>query len=167
MKAFAKQPLPPSDGMLVVTYTGSLGVAATDTLYLNGLRLADLEPELKTRLLRILPDYVKTVNPVDYSFSMDPDQLKKTIEIGVESEDVGGFIVVIQGEILGSFVDSLKKIDYQGKPILACVACKEFMMDDVIRMEQAGIPVYSTVEMASEALAAMRRYRLYKENRQH
>jgi acyl-CoA synthetase (NDP forming) len=40
------------------------------------------------------------------------------------------------------------------------------MMDDVIKMEKAGIPVYSTVEMASEALAAMRRYRLYKENRQ-
>ena len=166
MKAFAKQPLPPRDGILVVTYTGSLGVAATDTLYLNGLRLADLEPELKTRLLKILPDYVKTVNPVDYSFSMDPDQLRKTIEIGVESEDVGGFIVVIQGEILGTFVDSLRQIDYQGKPILACVACKEFMMDDVIRMEQAGIPVYSTVEMASEALAAMRRYRLYREKRQ-
>jgi acyl-CoA synthetase (NDP forming) len=166
MKAFAKQPLPPKDGILVVTYTGSLGVAATDTLYLNGLRLADLEPELKTRLLKILPDYVRTVNPVDYSFSMDPDQLKKTIEIGVESKDVGGFIVVIQGEILGSFVEVLRSIDCQGKPILACVACKEFMMEDVIRMEKAGIPVYSTVEMASEALAAMRRYRLYREKRQ-
>jgi acyl-CoA synthetase (NDP forming) len=165
MKAFAKQPLPPSDGTLVVTYTGSLGVAATDTLYLNGMRLADLEPELKTRLLRIIPDYVNTVNPVDYSFSMDPDQLRKTIEIGVESEDVGGFIVVIQGEILGSFVDALRSIDYRGKPILACVACKEFMMDDVIRMEKAGIPVYSTVEMAAEALAAMRHYRLYREKK--
>jgi len=163
MKAFAKQPLPPSDGVLVVTYTGSLGVAATDTLYLNGLRLAELEPELRTRLLRILPDYVNTLNPVDYSFSMDPDQLRKTIEIGAESRDVGSFIVVIQGEILGSFVDVLRSIDYQGKPILSCVACKEFMMEDVIRMEKAGIPVYSTVEMAAEALAAMRRYRLYQE----
>jgi acyl-CoA synthetase (NDP forming) len=165
MKAFAKQPLPAGDGILVVTYTGSLGVAATDTLYLNGLRLADLEPELKARLLRILPDYVRTVNPVDYSFSMDPEQLRKTIEIGVESRDVGGFIVVIQGEILGSFVETLRRIDRQGKPILACVACKEFMMEDVVRMEKAGIPVYSTVEMAAEALAAMRRYRVYREKR--
>ena len=166
MKAFAKQPLPKGDGVLVVTYTGSLGVAATDTLYLNGLRLADLEPELKKRLLKIIPDYVKTVNPVDYSFSMDPEQLRKTIEIGLESEDVGSFIVVIQGEILGSFVEVLKNIHYQEKPILSCVACKEFMMDDVIRMEKAGIPVYSTVEMAAEALAVMHRYRIYRESRQ-
>ena len=165
MKAFAKQPLPKGDGVLVVTYTGSLGVAATDTLCLNGLRLAELEPGLKNRLLRIMPDYVKTVNPVDYSFSMDPGQLRKTIEIGVESTDVSGFIVVIQGEILGSFVDVLKGIDYGGKPIVSCVACKEFMMDDVIRMEKAGIPVYSTAEMAAEVLAAMHRYRTTRENR--
>ena len=163
MKAFAKQPLPAGDGVLVVTYTGSLGVAATDTLYLNGLRLAELEPELKARLERIIPDYVKTLNPVDYSFSMDPEQLSKTIEIGVESADVGSFIVVIQGEILGSFVEVLKRIDTRGKPILCCVACKEFMMEEVIRMEKAGIPVYSTAEMAAETLAAMRGYRLYRE----
>jgi acetate---CoA ligase (ADP-forming) len=163
MKAFAKQPLPLGDGVLVVTYTGSLGVAATDTLCLNGLRLAELEPELKTRLQRIIPDYVNTFNPVDYSFSMEPGQLRHTIEIGVESADVSGFIAVIQGEILGSFVDALEGIDTKGKPLLACVACKEFMMKEVIRMERAGIPVYSTVEMAAEALAAMRRYLVHRE----
>lgn len=163
VRAFSKQPLPAGDGMMVVTYAGSLGVAATDTLYLQGLRLAELEPELKTRLLRIIPDYVRNVNPVNFSFSMEPDQLRRSIEIGLESEDVSGFIVVIQGELLGAFVDVLAGMDYRGKPILGCVACREFMMDEVIRMEKAGIPVFSTVEMAAEALATMRRYRLYRE----
>jgi len=163
MKAFAKQPLPEGDGVLVVTYTGSLGVAATDTLCLSGLRLAELEPSLKTRLMKIMPGYVKTLNPVDYSFSMDPEQVRKTLAIGGGSADVSAFIVVIQGEILGSFIDALQGMDLQGKPVLACVACKEFMMADVIAMENAGIPVYSTVEMAAEVLAAMRRYRRYRE----
>ncbi|GFP30930.1 acetate--CoA ligase family protein [Candidatus Hakubella thermalkaliphila] len=159
-KAFAKQPIPRSDGVLVITYSGSLGVAATDMLHLNGMRLAELEPGLKNRLLDILPDYVKTLNPVDYSFSMDAEQLRKTIEIGVESDDVGSFIVVLQGEILGSFMNTLKKIDYKHKPILSCVACKEFVMDDVIRMEKAGFPVYSTAETAAEVLATMYQYGL-------
>lgn len=165
MKAFAKQPLPEGDGVLVVTYTGSLGVAATDTLYLNGLRLAELEPDAQARLLAIMPGYVKTVNPVDFSFSMDPEQVRKTLAIGGQSAAVSAFIVVIQGEILGSFVDALAGSGLQEKPLLACVACKEFMMADVIRMEKAGIPVYSTVEMAAEVLAAMRRYRLQREGR--
>jgi len=163
LKAFARQPLPRGEGILVITYTGSLGVAATDTLYLNGMRLADLEPELKERLKRILPDYVTSLNPVDYSFSMDADQLQQTIELGIASEDVGGLIVVLQGEILGSFVDTLSSIDYKGKPVLSCVAVKEFMMEDVIRMEKAGFPVYSTVEMAAEILADMYRYRQRKD----
>ena len=97
---------------------------------------------------------------------MDPEQLVKTIEIGVESEDIGGFIVVIQGEILGRFVEPLRAVDTKGKPILSCVACKEFMMEDVVKMEKAGIPVYSTVEMATEVMADMYRFGLRKANQE-
>jgi acyl-CoA synthetase (NDP forming) len=162
-KAFARQPIPKKNSALVVTYTGSLGVAATDMLYTNGMRLADLEPERKERLLKILPDYVKNLNPVDFSFSMDAEQLTQTMQLGIDSDDVGGLIVVLQGEILGTFLEPLKALDFKGKPILTCVACKEFMMEDVIAMEKAGFPVYSTVEAATEALAVMYRYGRYRE----
>jgi acyl-CoA synthetase (NDP forming) len=98
------------------------------------------------------------MNPVDYTFSQDAETVKKTIEIGVESQDVGSFIVVLQAEILGSYVESLKSIDYRGKPIIACVAGKEFALDDVIKMEKAGIPVLSTPEQVADALAVMYRH---------
>jgi acyl-CoA synthetase (NDP forming) len=164
-KAFARQPLPRKNSALVVTYTGSLGVAATDVLYLNGMRLAELETERQRQLLEILPDYVRNLNPVDFSFSMDAEQLTKTLQLGIESDDVGGLIIVLQGEILGSFLEPLKSLDYRNKPVLTCVACKEFMMKDVIAMEQAGFPVYSTVEMATEILAVMYRYGCYRNGR--
>ncbi len=160
MRAFSKQPLPKGPGVLVVTYTGSLGVAATDMLYTCNLRLAELEPHLKDRLAAVLDDYLNIQNPVDCSFSMDPEQVKKIIEIGVQSEDVHSLIVIVQGEMLDLYVDTLAGIDYKGKPVLCCVACKEFMMDHVIRMEQKGIPVYSTPEMAAEVLAEMYRHGL-------
>ena len=158
MRAFSKQPIPRGNSVMVITYTGSLGVAATDTLYLNNLKLGVLEPHLENRLKTILPDYLNIQNPVDCSFSMDPEQVKNLIEIGVESREMHSFIVIIQGEMLGSFVDTLKSIDYKGKPIVCCVACKEFMMDNVIKMEQAGIPVYSTAETAAEMLGEMYDY---------
>lgn len=157
MRGFSKQPLPKGQGVLVVTYTGSLGVAATDMLYLNGLRLSTLEQYLKDRLATHLPGYLNLQNPVDCSFTMTPEQLRSIIEIGTVSTDVHSIIVVIQGEKLGSFVDTLKGIDYKDKPIVCCVACKEFMIADVIQMEQAGIPVYSTSEMAAEVLGEMYR----------
>jgi acyl-CoA synthetase (NDP forming) len=158
MRGFSKQPLPKGPGVLVITYTGSLGVAATDMLYLNNLKLSRFEPYLKERLTSILPDYLNIQNPVDCSFSMTPEQLKSIIEIGILSKDVHSIIVIVQGEKLASFVDTMKGIDYMGKPVVCCVACKEFMIDNVIRMEQAGIPVYSTSEMAAEVLGEMYRY---------
>ncbi len=158
MRAFSKQPLPKGPGVLVVTYTGSLGVATTDMLYTSHMRLAELEAHLKERLAKVLDDYLNIQNPVDCSFSMSPEQVKEIIEIGVQSEDVHGLVVIVQGEMLGSYVDTLTGIDYKGKPVFCCVACKEFVMDHVIRMEQKGVPVYSTPEMAAEVLGEMYRY---------
>jgi len=157
-RAFSKQPVPKGNGVLVITYTGSMGVAATDMLYLSDMRLSALEPYFQKRLKKIMPDYASIANPIDCSFSMTPQQVKDLIEIGVESSDVQSFIVIIQGEMLSSFVDVMKSIDYKEKPIVCCVACKEFMIDDVVKMEQAGIPVYSTAEMAAEVLSQMYHY---------
>ncbi len=136
LRAFSKQPLPKGPGVLVVTYTGSLGVAATDMLYTSNLRLSELESYLKKRIASCLDDYLNIQNPVDCSFSMNPEQVKKIIEIGVQSKDVHSLIVIVQGEMLDSYVDTLTGINYMGKPVLCCVACKEFMMEHVIRMEQ-------------------------------
>ena len=157
-RAFSKQPIPKGNGVMVITYTGSLGVAATDMLYLSGMRLAELEPYFQKRLKNALPEFANVGNPIDCSFSMTPEQVKNLIEIGVESSDVQSFIVVIQGEILGSFVDVMKSIDYKQKPVACVVACKEFMIHDVVKMEQAGFPVYSTAEMAAEVLGQMYAY---------
>jgi Acyl-CoA synthetase (NDP forming) len=107
----------------------------------------------------VLPKYVSGMNPVDFTFDQTPDQVRRTIEIAVKSEDVGSFIVIIQTEMLGAYIDTLRSIDYRGRPILAVVASKEFVIEDTIKMERAGIPVYSTPEQAAEVLGAMWMYR--------
>jgi len=162
-RAISKQPMPDREGVFIITYAGSLGVIAADAITDNGMRLAELEPHLKERLRKLLPDYVCGMNPVDYTFSQDAETVKRTIEIGVDSEDVGSFIVVLQAEILDSYVEALKSIDYRGKPIIACVAGKEFAMPDVIKMEKAGIPVFSTPEEVADALAVMYRHHMWVE----
>ncbi len=164
MRGFSKQPLPKGPGVMIVTYTGSLGVAATDMLYQNNLRLVTFDKAATEELAKVLPGYLNIQNPVDCSFTMTPEQLKKIIETGIKSSDVQSVMVIIQGEKLASFVGPLREIDYKGKPIVCCVACKEFMIEDVIKMEQAGIPVYSTSEMASEVLGEMYRYELRRRN---
>lgn len=88
--------------------------------------------------------------------------MKKTIKISVDRDDVGSFIVVLQAEMLESYVDTFKTIDFRDKSIIACVARKEFSLADVITMEKAGIPVFSTPEQLADALAIMYRYQKRK-----
>jgi acyl-CoA synthetase (NDP forming) len=159
-RAISKQPLPDRPGVFIVTYAGSLGVIAADAITDNRLILSDLEPELKERLRSLLPDYVGGLNPVDYTFSQNAETVKRTLEIGIDSAEVGSFIVVLQAEILESYIEALKSIDFRGKPVIACVAGKEFALNDVIKMEKAGFPVFSTPEECADALAVMYRHAL-------
>ncbi len=157
-RAFSKQPLPSGDGALVMSYSGSLGVAAADALSTHKMRPAELDKETRGDLREILPSYVDCNNPVDYTFDMNGEKVRKTIEIGLRCQDISSFILIIQAEILDTYVKELKEMDFGGKPIVICVPCKEFAMDEVIALEQAGFPVYSTPEEAVEALSALYSY---------
>lgn len=157
-RAFSKQPLPPGEGALVVSYTGSWGVAAADALSMSRMRLSELDSAARARLKEILPPYVGLNNPVDCTFDMSAPQLRDIIEAGLGCPDISSFIVIIQAELLHSYAAALPKIDFRGKPIFCCVPCREFAMDDVIALEQAGFPVYSTPEEAVAALSAMYSY---------
>ncbi len=157
-RAFSKQPLPSGEGAMVISYSGSWGVAAADALSMSGMRLSDIDDATLGRLGAILPPYVGINNPVDCTFEMNAPQLKAIIEAGVECSDTSSFIAVIQAELLHTYAEVLPEIDFRGKPIICCVPCKEFAMDNVITLEQTGFPVYSTPEEAVAALSAMHRY---------
>ncbi len=157
-RAFSKQPLPKTEGVFIITYAGSLGVAAADAVALNGLHLARLSEELKKELRKVLPEYVSTYNPVDFTFTQTPEQVKKTVEIAKKSPEVGSFVIVVQTEKLQSYIEPLCHIDFEGRPVVVVCAVKEFVMEEVIKMEKAGIPVYSTPEEAVEVLATMYYY---------
>lgn len=164
-KAFSKQPLPTSNEVFVITYAGSFGVAAADALYLNNMELARLPPDLERELRELMPKYVSGINPLDLTFDQRPEQVKRAIEIVLQSEKIGGLIVAIQTSAVRSYLDALTTIDFNGKPILVVVAAKDLVANDVIEMERNCIPVYSTPEEAAEVLATMYRYYLYKQSR--
>ncbi|MEM2727147.1 MAG: acetate--CoA ligase family protein [Archaeoglobaceae archaeon] len=158
-KAFSKQPLPKNSNVFVITYAGSLGVASADAISLSGLKLAEFPKEIKEELRKLMPSIVGSVNPMDLTFDQNPEQVKKVIETALKSQSVGSIVVIMQTEKFSSYVDTLRSIDYKGVPVFAVVFGKEFVMEDVIRLEKAGIPVYTTPEQAIEVIATMWKYR--------
>ncbi|MCX7858264.1 MAG: acetate--CoA ligase family protein [Deltaproteobacteria bacterium] len=154
-KAFSKQPFPKRDSVFVVTYAGSLGVAVADAVVLKGLNLYEPKGEIRRELKKILPKFVSGLNPVDFTFDQTPHNVKSALEVVLKTDEVGGFIVILQTEKVREYIDTFKKIDFGGRPVMCVVVSKEFAIDDVIELENTGFPVYSTPEEAVDVLSAM------------
>lgn len=158
IRAFSKQPLPSTEKMMVITYSGSQGITATDTLNEEGLGLATLQEETREELVEMIPDIIEGTNPTDLTFDQSPEQVRKIIEIAKEDEEVGGFIVNLQPEILQDYVDKFSNLDSGGKPVLLSVTGREFVMDTVVDMENLGYPIFVTSERAAKVVSEMWRY---------
>jgi len=158
VRAFSKQPLPSTDRMMIITYSGSQGITATDTLSENGMRLANLSRRTRDELRDCIPNIVAAINPADLTFDQNPAQVRRIIEIISKDVEVGGTIANLQPESLGHYVQEMRRLENGCKPILLSVTGKEFVMDDVISMEALGFPVFGTPERAAQILSSMRSF---------
>ncbi len=71
LKAFAWLPLPRGPRVGIVTYSGALGVIATDELVQAGLQLADFTTETLSRIAGVLPEWQSPRNPSDLWVALD------------------------------------------------------------------------------------------------
>lgn len=158
-RAFSKQPLPTTEEMMIITYSGSQGITATDTLNEKGLGLADLKKETKKEIAKMIPEIIEGFNPADLTFDQTPEQVRKIIEVTREDQSVGGFIVNLQPELLDDYAEEFSKLENGEKPVLVSVTGREFAMDKVIEMENIGYPVFATPERAASVASEMWKYK--------
>jgi acyl-CoA synthetase (NDP forming) len=161
-KAFSKQPVPKGPGVLLITYTGAMGVTSTDACYEKGLRLAELSETSINYLANVIPPYVTAKNPVDLTFDQTPEQVADIINICVKDEDVSAIVIIIQAELTDRYVDSINKLNLQGKPLMISIPARNFAIESVIKMEELSFPVYDAPETAVDMLAKM--YWFYQQN---
>ncbi len=161
-KAFSKQPVPKGPGVLIITYTGAMGVTSTDACYEQGLRLAQLSDASIHRLEEVIPPYVTAKNPVDLTFDQTPEQVADIISTCVKDEDVSSIVIVIQAELTAKYIDCISKLDLQGKPLMISIPARNFTIESVIKMEELSFPVYDAPETAVNVLSRM--YRFYRQN---
>ena len=161
-KAFSKQPVPKGPGVLLITYTGAMGVTSTDACYEKGLRLAELSETSINYLAKVIPPYVTAKNPVDLTFDQTPEQVADIINICVKDEDVSAIVIIIQAELTDRYVDNINKLNLQGKPLMISIPARNFAIESVIKMEELSFPVYDAPETAVDMLAKM--YWFYQQN---
>lgn len=88
LRAFASGARPGGRKVGVVTFSGALGVLASDQVELEGLQLATFSAESIAEYQRILPDWQRPRNPVDLWPAVDLDPRQAVIDgLGIAMQD--------------------------------------------------------------------------------
>jgi acyl-CoA synthetase (NDP forming) len=165
LKAFSFAPLPRGDRVAVVTYSGALGVMATDQLLSRGLEIATLDADTTKRIKGILPDWQTVRNPVDLWAGVDADPAE-TLRVGFSSvladpnvDQVLGLLLAVPPADFQGFRQSLAEIRHGAgdKPLHLVMAggLRQYWTDAV---DGLGVPVHSSIRQAARAMGAATEY---------
>jgi acetyltransferase len=166
--ALAYQPLLPGSRIAIVTNAGGPGILCTDALERSGLSLAALETETKLALQAYLPESASAANPVDVLGDAFADRYQFSLEKVVADPNVDGIIVIVTPQAMTDIAGTAhavgKASQMTNKPILGCFM-GEFRMNAAVDIlaKEYHIPNYPFPERAAHAFAAMRDYRVLRD----
>ncbi|MCJ7581897.1 MAG: acetate--CoA ligase family protein, partial [Candidatus Aminicenantes bacterium] len=160
--AFSSQPIPPGERVCIVTNPGGPAIIGVDECMAAGLKLAELSPETKDSLKKIVFQEATVSNPVDVVATAGPDQYGGTVAALLDDPNIDSLLLVF---VTAPFVDCegiARKLGELGKTSPKPIVCQVITIEkwqEVIRLiRESGIPVYDFAEAAAKSLSAMTRY---------
>ncbi len=160
--AFANQPIPPGDRVVIVTNTGGPAIIAVDECISAGLKMAKLSARTKNTLKKLVFQEAIVSNPVDVVATAGPEQYGGTVEALLKDPNIDSVLLVF---VTAPFVDCegiARKLGELGKIADKPIVCQVMTIEkwqEVIRLIRAsGIPVYDFAETAARTLASMTQY---------
>jgi acetyltransferase len=162
-QAFARQPLPESDAVAVVTNAGGPGIMASDAIERIGMRLASLSPSIQQSLRAALPAAASVVNPVDVLGDSTPARYGIAVDAALSDPNVGIVLAVLVPTTVIDIPETARLLgELSQKYHKTTIAA--FMGDPAIRpaieiLTQYSLPNYPIPERAVSAFAAMWRRR--------
>jgi len=159
--------LPQGRGLGIVTQSGGAGVLMADRAEEMGLQVAELSPQSRDALAKVIPAFGTTGNPVDVTgqFVADPQLLLDSVRIVMDDPAVHVGIVWLQ--LMDAHADRLIKIfnkinNIVTKPWVVCwVAAPDTALAG---LREAGIAVLRGAEPAVDAVAALVHYAAARRN---
>lgn len=158
-KAFAMQPLPKGDRLMIVTNGGGFGILAVDEAERRGLKLDDPSKASVKKISGMLPPYASIHNPIDLAADSNSEKYHEIVDTLASQYD--GFVLISLLQVpsveegVAEVIVSLQKF---GKPILAVAAGSGFTKKVARSIENGGVPVYPTPERAVRSFKALLDY---------
>ena len=161
-KMFSTQPLPKNNKLLIITNGGGYGVLATDEAEKQKLQLPAPSKSLASILKSKFPNQVTVHNPMDLTGDATSERYKIALEAALKSNEYDGLVVItlFQVPTLGEdIIEILSEMKKFKKPVICVSSGSSYTKRQIKKLEERGIPVYSTPEGAVKAFAASVKYK--------
>jgi acyl-CoA synthetase (NDP forming) len=153
------------NGVFIATFPGGEGVIVTDLLEQEGLRLAETGSATLDKLRPIFPAWDIPANPWDLGLTIqfhDPGSIYPTVLGAMIAEpNVDALAVQIHPEALvlpKELMEIFHQVAEAGKPIALWLAGMDSgRHENLVWVEEKGVPVFPSPEKAVRALAALHR----------
>ncbi len=159
--AFAMQPLPRGNRILIITNAGGPGTMAADAVEKSGMQVAILDRNTSTALREKLPSAASVANPVDVLGDAAPERYSAAIKAAQNDESVDAIVVILTPQIMTRPAETARAIAscVQGdKPVVAAFMGGANVLPGREELVAAGLPDYPSPERAVAALKAMVEY---------
>ncbi|MFN2297412.1 MAG: acetate--CoA ligase alpha subunit [Anaerolineales bacterium] len=159
-EAFAMQPLPGGNNVVVITNAGGPGIMAADAIEREGLGFAKLSRPTMEKLASFLPAASNIHNPVDILGDALADRYEFALDTVLEDPGVDVALVILTPQAMTecrataeAVVRVVKK--KPRKTVLACFIGAEKIAEALDVLRSGGIPQYLTPEDAVEVIRVM------------
>lgn len=166
--AFSGQPLPRGRRVAVVTNSGGPGILAADALETHGVTVAELDPTTVTRLKPLFPEEASLRNPLDMIASATPAGYRAALGALLDDPGIDAVVPIFvpplgirQADVAEAIVAA--RAERPDKPLLAVLMGRQGLPQGKAELHSVNIPAYIFPESAARALAAMCRYREWRE----
>jgi acetate---CoA ligase (ADP-forming) len=166
--AFSNQPIPRGDRVAIITNAGGPGILTADACESLGLVITPLTEETRARLRAEVPEEASVQNPVDLIASADAAIYRIALDIVLQDPNVDAAIAIFvppiqvdTGAVAAGIAETVAR--HEGKTVLGCLMGRKGVQRGVTELKRQGIPAFMFPESAARALAAMCRYRRWRE----
>ena len=170
--ALSMQPKMKGDNLLVITNGGGVGVLATDAAEKYGIPLKDAPEDLKELMKKHMPEFGNPKNPVDLTGMADRKQYEGAIKDALKHPWVDALVVLFcetswtePKNVSEGIYKSIMESGVKDKPVVVSYIGGEKCVDAGRWMIEHGIPYYKSPHNAVSAIAALREYAKFHEEK--
>ncbi len=153
IQAFSQCPVAQGKRTAILTNAGGPGILATDALIEHGLTVAELLPETRTELQRMLPAEASVANPVDMIAGASAEAFGTCLECLVLAEEVDLVLVAFVPPVMVNPTDVVEAVTnvtrLSNKPVLMVLMAEGHHYEEIPRRFPGSPPLYRYPETAA------------------